>query len=258
MHVEKINFKPTPNVEFGFERSAIWGGEGHVPITINEISISEELLQRDECISSAEKDSRQDPGARFASFDFSWRLPWLNHWLTLYSDSLVHDDVSPVDAPRHAGVRPGIYLSRVPGIPRLDLRVEGVNTDPETSRSTGGQYLYQERLQLQGYTNKGFIMGDSIGREGKGGQAWLTYHMSPMELVQVSFRHAKDAKDFIPSGTTQNSFDIRVVKSLQDHLELSARLQHEWWKATVYEPGEQTDTVASFQLTLYPEHTTTP
>ena len=34
MHVEKINFKPTPNVEFGFERSVIWGGKGHEPITI--------------------------------------------------------------------------------------------------------------------------------------------------------------------------------------------------------------------------------
>jgi hypothetical protein len=34
MHVEKINFKPTANVELGFERSVIWGGEGHEPITI--------------------------------------------------------------------------------------------------------------------------------------------------------------------------------------------------------------------------------
>ncbi len=35
IHVEKINFKPTPNVEFGFERSVIWGGKGHEPITLH-------------------------------------------------------------------------------------------------------------------------------------------------------------------------------------------------------------------------------
>src|ERR1035437_1190144 len=29
MHMEKINFKPTPNVELGFSRSTIWGGKGH-------------------------------------------------------------------------------------------------------------------------------------------------------------------------------------------------------------------------------------
>jgi capsule assembly protein Wzi len=35
MHVEKISFKPTVNLQMGFERSVIWGGEGHVPITIH-------------------------------------------------------------------------------------------------------------------------------------------------------------------------------------------------------------------------------
>jgi Capsule assembly protein Wzi len=255
MHVEKINFKPTPNVEFGFERSVIWGGKGHEPITIHTFLRSFFSTTN---VSGAQKFSPDDPGARFASFDFSWRLPWLNHWMTLYTDSMIHDDVSPVDAPRHAGVRPGLYLSRVPGIPRLDLRVEGVNTDPETTRSSGGQYLYWEGVQVQGYTDKGYLMGDAMGREGKGGQAWLTYHLSPRELVQVSFDHKKNAKDFIPGGTTQNSFDIRVVKRVQDHLELTGEVQHEWWKAPIYEPGEQTDTVATFQLTVYPERKTAP
>jgi hypothetical protein len=249
LHTEKISFKPTANVEMGFARSTIWGGKGHVPITLHTFLKSFFSFQN---VSVAEKNSRGDPGARFGTFDFSWRLPFLSHRLTLYSDSLVHDDVSPIDAPRHAGVRPGLYLSQFPGIPRLDLRVEGVNTDPPTSRSIGGQYLYAEYVQVQGYTNDGFIMGDAIGREGKGGQAWLTYHLSPSEMVQFSYRHAKNAKDFIPSGTTQNSFDIHVVKLLPNHLELSGDVQREWWKAPVYQPGEQTDTVATFQLTLHP------
>jgi hypothetical protein len=250
MHVEKINFKPTANVELGFERSVIWGGEGHEPITIKTFLRSFFSTTN---VSLAQKESTRDPGARFASFDFSWRLPWLNHWMTLYSDSMIHDDVSPVDAPRHAGVRPGIYLSRVPGIQRLDFRVEGVNTDPETSRSNGGGYLYTEFIQIQGYTNKGYIMGDAAGREGKGGQAWMTYHLSPRELLQVSYRHQKNSKDFIPMGTTQNSFDLRMVKRIEDCVEVSAEVQHEWWKAPVYEAGEQNDTVATFQITLNPE-----
>jgi hypothetical protein len=250
MHVEKINFKPTPNVEFGFERSVIWGGKGHEPINIKSFLRS---FFSTTAVSPAQKLSPQDPGARFSSFDFSWRLPWLNHWLTLYTDSMIHDDINPIDAPRHAGVRPGLYLSRIPGIPRLDLRFEGVNTDPETSRSNGGGYLYTEFLQRQGYTNKGFIMGDAIGREGQGGQAWLTYHLSPREIVQTSFRHSKVADDFIPMGTTQNSFDVRVVKRYHDHLEFSAEVQQEWWKAPVYKVGTQANTVATFQLTLYPD-----
>jgi hypothetical protein len=255
MHTEKINFKPTPNVEMGFSRSTIWGGKGHVPITIHSFLKSFFSFQN---VPPAEKNSRGDPGARFGTFDFSWRLPFLSHRVTLYSDSLVHDDVSPTDAPRHAAVRPGIYLSAVPGIPKLDFRIEGVNTDPPTSRSNGGNYLYTENVQVQGYTNKGIIMGDAIGREGKGGQAWLTYHLSPQEMVQVSFRHGKVAKDFAPSGTTQNSFEVHAVKRIHDNLELSAQIQHEWWKAPVYQPGGQSDTVATFQLTLHPEHKAVP
>jgi hypothetical protein len=153
---------------------------------------------------AAEKQGRDDPGARFGTFDFSYRLPFVRKWLTLYSDSLVHDDVSPVDAPRHAGIRAGLYLARFPRFEHLDFRVEAASTDPPTGRSIGGAYLYAEQIQKQGYTNKGFILGDAIGRESKGGQAWLTYHLSPSEDVQFSYRNAKAAKDFIPDGTTQN------------------------------------------------------
>jgi hypothetical protein len=230
-------------VELGFERTVIWGGKGHEPITVKSFLRSFFSTAN---VSLMQKESNTDPGARFAGFDFSWRLPWLHHWMTLYSDSMVHDDVSPVDAPRHAGVRPGIYLSRVPGVPRLDVRMEGVNTDPATSRSDGGGYLYSEFIQIQGYTNKGYLMGDSIGREGKGGQAWMTYHLSPAEMVQVSFAHKKNAKDFIPMGT------VRAVKRFLGYLEVSAELEHEWWKAPVYQAGEQRDTEATFQLTVNP------
>jgi hypothetical protein len=249
MHTEKINFKPTPNVEFGFSRSSVWGGKGHAPITVHTFLKSFFSFQN---VPDDEKVSRDDPGARFGTFDFSWRLPFLSHWITLYSDSLVHDDVSPTDNPRHAGVRPGIYLSRVPGLQKLDFRIEGVNTDPVSARSIAGSYLYTEYIQVQGYTNKGYIMGDAMGREGKGGQAWLTYHLSPAEMVQLSFRHAKSAKDFVPLGTTQNSFDVHVVKRYHDQFELSADVQQEWWKAPVYQPGKQSDTVATFQITMLP------
>jgi hypothetical protein len=33
--VEKVNFKPTPNLEFGFERTSMFGGEGHSPVTLH-------------------------------------------------------------------------------------------------------------------------------------------------------------------------------------------------------------------------------
>ena len=252
IHVEKISFKPTVNLEFGFERGTIWGGKGHAPITIHTFLHSFFSFQN---VSAAQKVSRDDPGARFGTFDFSYRLPFLRNWLTLYSDSLVHDDVSPIDAPRHAGIRPGLYLSHFPGLPSLDLRAEAVSTDPPTGRSVGGMYLYQEQIQLQGYTNKGIIIGDWIGRESKGGQAWLTYHLSPSEQLQLAYRNAKAAKDFIPGGTTQNLFQFSVVKRIHKDFEVSGWVQYERWLAPIYKPGNQNDFTTSAQITWYPRET---
>jgi len=248
-HAEKISFKPTPNFEFGFQRTVIWGGKGHEPITLGTFwrsfySISD--------TNGAEKFSRNDPGARFSSVDFSWRLPYLRKWLTFYTDSEVHDDVFPITAPRHAAIRPGLYLSHFPGAPKLDLRVEAASTDPDTGLSTGGQDMYTEVVQRNGYTSNGLLMGDWIGRENKGGQAWLTYHLSPREWLQVSYRGDKAAKDFIPGGTTQTDFSFDVVKRLTPDVELKANVQYERWLIPLYKPGQQSDTSTTFQLTWYP------
>jgi hypothetical protein len=249
VHAEKISFKPTENLELGFERTVIWGGKGHVPITIGSFLKSFFSFQD---VSAAEKVSRSDPGARFGTFDFSYRLPYMRQWLTLYTDSLVHDDPSPISAPRRAGIRPGLYLSQFPKLHPLDFRVEAADTDPPTSRSNGGLFLYWEQIQKQGYTNKGFIMGDWIGRESKGGQAWLTYHLSPKEQIQFSYRNAKAAKDFIPGGTTQNDFQISATKRIHEHLEVLGAIQYEGWKAPVFEPHKQSDVIAGAQITWHP------
>ena len=249
VHAEKISFKPTADLEFGFERTVIWGGKDHVPITIGSFLKSFFDFQN---VSAAEKLSRDDPGARFGTFDFSYRLPYPRRWLTLYTDSLVHDDTSPISAPRRAGVRPGLYLAQVPMLHQLDLRVEAASTDPPTSRSNNGEFLYWEQIQKQGYTNKGIIMGDWIGREAKGGQAWLTYHLSPREQIQLSYRNAKAAKDFIPGGTTQNSFQISTIKRIHRNFELRGWIQYEGWKAPVYKPNKQNDVSGSAQITWYP------
>jgi Capsule assembly protein Wzi len=156
--------------------------------------------------------SRNDPGARFSSFDFTYRLPFVRNWLTLYTDSFAHDDVNPISAPRRAAIRSGIYLSHVPAIPHLDLRVEAASTDPPTSESVNGTFLEWETVQRQGTTNKGFLFGDALGREDKGGQAWITYHLSANEQIQFSYRNVKAAKDFIVTADMSSTTVLQVLE----------------------------------------------
>ena len=257
VHVEKISFRPTENLEFGFERTAIWGGKGHGPITIHSFLKSFFSFASP---TNGDKLGRNDPGARFGAFDFSYRLPFVRKYLTIYADGEVHDDVSPIDAPRRASWRPGLYLSHVPGAPRLDLRVEAVETDPPVSTSYGGHFMYFEGIQRQGYTNAGQIFGDWIGREDKGGQAWITYHISGNEWLQVSARNQKAAKDFIASsstqyGTTLNDVTFQAVKRIGKDFEVNGSFTYERYKAPIYLPGEQTVTSTNIQLTWFPSRT---
>jgi hypothetical protein len=249
VHLEKISFRPTANLEFGFERTVIWGGKGHVPITLKSFLRSFVSLTAP---NAPGKNSSLDPGARFGAFDFSYRLPFVRNWLTIYADGEVHDDVSPIDAPRRASWRPGLYLSHVPGIPKLDLRAESVSTDPPITNSSGGKFMYWEVLQRQGYTNNGQMFGDWIGREGKGGQGWITYHLSGNEQIQVGLRNQKVAKDFIPGGTTLNDLNVQVVKRVRKDLEIKGAFSFEHWKAPIYLPGQKTVTTTTIQLTWFP------
>jgi hypothetical protein len=248
-HMEKVSFSPTENLSFGFERSVIWGGEGHEPVNLKSFTRSFFSLTAP---TGNVKNSAEDPGARFGAFDFSYRLPFVRNWLTLYSDGEVHDDVSPIDAPRRAAWRPGLYLSHVPGVPKLDLRAEAAWTDPPVSQSVGGRFMYWEVIQRHGYTNSGQMIGDWVGREGKGSQGWATYHLSGNEWIQVGVRNHKVAKDFVPGGTTLNDFNVQVVKRIKRDFELKGDLTIEHWKAPVYLPGQQTVTAATVQLTWFP------
>jgi hypothetical protein len=250
-HSEMFSFRPTKNFEFGFQRTIIFGGKGHAPVTLHTFlngffDINDTTAE--------EKHSREDPGARFSDFNFSYRLPFVRKYATLYAEAISHDDVTPISAPRRASYRTGLYISQFPGkLKKLDLRVEAVNTDPDVSPSHAGEFMYWETVQVEGYTNKGFIMGDWIGREAKGGQAWLTYHLSGNEWVQLEYLHKKTPGDFIPLGTTQNQFKVSLVKRFGRDVELKSWVQYEGWKAPIYKAGYQQNTAASVQLTWYPK-----
>jgi Capsule assembly protein Wzi len=250
VHMEKISLKPTRNLELGFERTVIWGGKGHVPITIHSFLKSFFSVQAG---TAAEKFSRNDPGARFSSFDFNYRLPFVRNWLSLYSDSAAHDEVNPISAPRRSAVRPGIYLSHFPVLTHLDLRVEGVSTDPVSNAGANGDFIYFESVQKQGTTNKGSLFSDAIGRDAKGGQAWLTYHLSPNEDVQFSYRNVKVDQKFIPLGTTQNEYGVSVTKRVMKDIEIKGWVQYEQWQAPFYKPGAQSDTLAAARITWFPK-----
>ncbi len=245
-HGEKISFKPTPNLEFGFTRTVEVGGEGR-PFTLDRL-----FLTYFSATSYFEKPADKDPGKRNGGFDFSYRLPYLRNWLTIYNDSVSADDPSPLAAPRRAGFSPGFYLTHFPGIAKLDLRVEAPLTNT-VSTDVPGRYIYWDNYYHDLYTNRGFLMGDWVGRDGSAIQAWSRYWLTPKNSIQLGYRHMKVDNKLVPNGGTINDASARVDYWIRPEIGVTGFVQYEQWEFPLLATGLQKNVTASLQITFWPK-----
>ena len=241
IHGEKIMLKPSPNLEVGFSRTTMAFGQG-IPFTFRNL-VSTYFSVTD----IASNPNPQDyPGKRFGGLDFSYRPPYLRRWLTIYTDNMNADNVSPLVNPSRAMYNPGIYLSQVPRFQKNDFRLEVANTrtrgEPYTS------FFYNE-----GYTNKGFLIGDTVGRHGSAFDASSTYWLSPRRRIQVGWREERVSKEFIPSGGSQDSLRVQADWLVAKEMEFSVLAQCEHWRFPFLDLYTQSDNVFSLQFTLYPK-----
>jgi hypothetical protein len=245
-HGEKMSFKPTRNLEFGFSRTVVLGGAGR-PLTLDR------LFRSYFSVTSVNNETpATDPGKRIGGFDFTYRVPLLRDWLTIYTDSLADDDPSPLAAPRRAGINPGMYVSHFPGFAKLDLRVEAPLTNT-VALKTAGQYIYWDGFYHDLYTNRGYLMGNWVGRDGAGVQAFSRYWLSARNAIQFGYRHAKVDSKFIPGGGTLNDGSVRVDFWVQRDWSASAFVQYEQWKFPVLASLLQKNATASIQLSYWPQ-----
>ncbi len=245
IHGEKISFKPTENLELGFSRTVEMGGVGR-PLTLRALWNSYTSVT-----SISNETPASDPGKRTGGFDFSYRVPFLRNWMTLYADSLATDDPSPLAAPRRAGISPGIYFPRIPGAPKLDLRVEAVYTD--TPQSSRGQFIYFDTFYHDLYTNKKNLIGTWIGREGQGWQGWSKYAFNARNSLQFAYRHAKVSSDFIPGGGTLNDASVQADFLVGREFGVASRVQYEHWNYPILSAQPQTNISVSVQMTYWPQ-----
>jgi membrane-associated phospholipid phosphatase len=239
----KASFKPTPNFEFGMGITAQFAGPG-LPFTWRNFLRT--FYAHNQTGPTA---NNANPGKRISALDFSYRVPGIRKWLTIYGDTLVVDEISPIGSKR-ATVNPGIYMPQVPRLPRMEFRAEGLN-EPTTSEFAPGFVYYGVRRYRSGYTNEGNLMGNWIGRAGHGGQAWMTYSFSPRNQIQFGYRLQRVSKDFIGGGRSVD-FSARTEFTLSPSVALSAFVQYEQWSFPVLSAVAQSNTTASVQLVFYP------
>jgi hypothetical protein len=153
---------------------------------------------------------------------------------------------------RRAGFNPGLYLTQFPGIPKLHLRVEAPLTDTVLT-NVPGRYIYSDNYYNDLYTNRHFLMGDWVGRNGSGIQAWSRYWLTPKNSIQFGYRHVKVDNKFIPNGGTINDASVRADYWIGPTVSTSAFVQYEQWAFPLLATGPRKSVTGSFQLTYWPE-----
>jgi Capsule assembly protein Wzi/PAP2 superfamily len=245
---EKLTLKPTSDLELGFSVTALFGGPG-VPANLHK------LLQAGFSSSNGAPGTSGDPGDRRGGFDMNYRIPGARDWLSFYADAFTDDEVNPWVAWNKAALTSGLYFARVPGIPKMDFRVEGVYTDaPGGGKTVEHGFFYENDRFVSGYTNNGDLIGSWIGREGQGADIWTSYWLNPKSKIQANFRRQKVSAQFLPGGATLTDVGVSGDYWFRRNLGVSAWVQHERWLFPVIQPNSNKDVTAAVEILFQPRN----
>ena len=238
----RISFKFTENLEFSMSKTSIYGGPGN-PLTWK--TFFESSLNLHEANNEPLGDGR-------SVADFSYRIPKLRNWLTLYGEGFSEDEPSPLNTPQKSVWQGGLYSAQLPKIPRLDLRLEGGSTSPVDFPSCNGCF-YHNFQYVNGFTNGGQLMGSWIGRAAQGESITSNYWLSATRKIGIQLKHRKIDNQFLPQGGTQNDVQLNSDFLLRSGFRLSGALQYERWQIPLLAAGPQSNIAASFELSYLPK-----
>jgi len=242
LHGEKLSFKPTPNFEFSVNETTVFVG-GPTPLT------GHNFLKSYSGFAVKNSGDITDPRS---GVDFSYRVPGLRKWLTFYGEAFTEDEYSPLSYPRKAAIQGGLYLPRIPGIPKLDVRLEGGTTAPVDFPGCAGCFYINDRYPGGSYVSNGNLVGSWLGRGGQGERVWSTYWLSSRNKIQLQFRHQKVDGDYLPHGGTLNDGGVNVEFQVRPEVTVSGLVQYEKWNYPILSPSVQSNVTTSIQLTFWP------
>lgn len=234
----KISFKLTPNFEFGMSKTTVYGGPGN-PLNITTFLDS-----------TFGKHYHGDVlGDGRTTADFSYRIPGLRDWLTFYGETFSEDEPSPIPYMRRNASQGGLYLSKFPGLNKLDLRLEGGYTNPA---AFCGICIYTNGQYNSGYNNEGRLIGTWIGRAAQGEQIRSNFWLSPRQKIGVELRHRIVDPAYLPNGGSQNDVAVNADIFAGSGFRFTGNVQYERWLIPLLATTRQSDVAASFQFSFWP------
>lgn len=153
----RFNFKPSPYIEIGLQRTALLGGEGR-PTNLTTWWNS--------FTGKGENEFDLQAGDQRAGFDIKLTLPFKTQPLQIYLEAAGEDEAGGI--PSRWAYLVGLYLPRVLTFERLGFKAEYTNTTLQNffSKNTDiPNFWYAHGVYRSGYTFKGNIIGHHLGAD---------------------------------------------------------------------------------------------
>jgi len=222
LYGQKINFKPLQSLELGFGRTITIGGKGGDPLTPGNFIDS--FFGR-----TTGGPEGSVPGDSHTSFDWTFNIPKVHNYLVFYGEMYADDDPVPWFNIKRNPFRPGLYITRLPGLPKVDVHFEAVNSESFVSNKSNppGKLNYYNFTYREGGTNNGLLLGNTVGRMGKAFQGWINYWISPRNTLQLVYKNSSVDARFVPGGGAWQDYSVESEVYLHSGLYLKSSLQYE-------------------------------
>jgi hypothetical protein len=181
--------------------------------------------------------------------DITYRLPGIRNWVTFYAEAISEDEVSPIPFMRKSAAQGGLYLAKLPGLSKLDLRLEGGYTNPFIVCNI---CIYSNAQYTSGYTNDGRLIGTWIGRAGQGEQIRTNYWLGPRRKIGLELRHRILDPGYLPQGGSQNDVAVNADIFAGEGSRFTGNVQYERWRIPLLAGTPQSDVSVSFQFSFWP------
>ena len=246
---QKISFHPLRSLEIGYGRMTTLGGRGGDPFTSRNFLLS--------LFGQLSPALRSVPGDSDNEMDWTFYVPKVRHALVFYGEVYAEDDFIAWVRPSAYPFRPGIYLTRIPGLPKLDLHVEAASTEAPgwhgVNGGNNGQFIYFDSTYHEADTNRGFLLGNTVGRMGQAIEGWLTYWASPGNTFQFSCKSSSVDAAFLPGGGAWQDYGVRHEIHLGSGFYMKSQVQYEHIaRYPLLFPGPRNNLTAWIEIGLLP------
>jgi hypothetical protein len=245
---QKIELTIGSNFEVSFTRWSILWGQGH-PMTLH--SLKENLFSSNST-GTGQYGDRTDPGDRKSDFDFRLHVPYTNNMVTIYADAYADDELNAIDAPRRVIWSPGVYFSRLPYLPKADLRVEAVSSEELSEDECCHRFFFNNQYR-EANTNKGFLLGSAVGRDARAIEGRAGYWFTPRTRFEAGFRQDKISELFLAHGGTISDGFVNATYNINPEWTAHLFAQYEHFFIPQYLAGAQHNESGWFDITWTPK-----